>query len=195
MDNLNNEWKRARQDIDAGVAPATDKLFQAKAQKQSVLSFHYGNIIVLSVVLVGISLFFFYIAPFKGTLGRTGVALMLGGLIIRIIVELFSAIKYSRIRLEEDALRTTSRSLEFYQFRQKIHGPVTIITVGLYVISFYMLTPEFSLYFSTGWMLAMDIGFIIIAIILFIQIRKGVRKEMVTLQKLSVLQRDIETGQ
>ena len=59
MDNLNNEWKRARQDIDAGLAPATDKLFQAKAQKQSVLSFHYGNIIVLSVVLVGISLFFF----------------------------------------------------------------------------------------------------------------------------------------
>jgi uncharacterized protein (DUF983 family) len=195
MDNLNNQWKRARQDISRSSEAATETLFHAKAQKQNVLSFHYGNIIVLSFVLMGISLFFFYIAPFKGVLGRTGVGLMVGGLFLRIIVELFSTIKYSRIRLEQDTLKATGQSVEFYRFRQKIHGPVTIIIVGLYIIGFYMLTPEFSLYFPLKWMLIMDIGFIIIAIVLFVQIRKGVRQEMLILQGLSKLQRDIELGQ
>jgi hypothetical protein len=194
MDNLNNQWKRARQDIGQVPGPASEQLFHARAQKQAVLAFHYGNIIVLGFVLTGISLFFFFIAPFKGLPGRTGVGLMVGGLFLRIIIEIFSAVKYSRIRLEQDTLTATGKSLQFYQFRRRIHGPVTITIVGLYITGFYLLTPEFSLYFATKWMLAMDIGFVFIAIVLFVQIRKGVRKEMGILEALSKLQSDIKTG-
>ncbi|AHM60488.1 membrane protein [Flammeovirgaceae bacterium 311] len=194
MDELKNKWKKAResaalppQNIEALVASARQK-------KKNNLYFHYGNIIILSITLVGISLFFYYVAPFRELLSRTGVALMVGGLIIRIVIEIFSVLKSKKIRMVNDAASTTSDTLEFYRFRKKIHGPVTITIVALYCLGFVMLGPEFSRYIAPEWIVLMYGSFVLGALLLIWQIRKGIQKEMRILLELAELRKEMQSG-
>jgi hypothetical protein len=188
MDDITKKWKEARAAIEAPPNSVAALITSARKKNQSVLFFHYGNIIILTMVLIMISAFFFYRTPFRDVLSKTGVAMMVLGLFLRIIIEGFSAIKYSRIHFTHDALAATSETVSFYKFRKTIHGPVTIAIVAAYIAGFYFLTPEFSRYISLIWMIIMDVLFIPGAIILAWQIRKGIHKEMQTLTALIALQ-------
>lgn len=89
--------------------------------------------------------------------------MMVVGLAVRILIEIFSTIKSRKIDLSNTALKTTTDSVDFYNFRKKIHGPVTIILVGIYTIGFYMLTPEFSRHFDLLWIVIVDVAYVMFA--------------------------------
>jgi hypothetical protein len=55
-----------------------------------------------------------------------------------------------------------------------------------------MLTPEYSRYISLKWLLIMDGGFVLIAVILIQLIRKGLRDEIADLKHVADLQRQLE---
>lgn len=194
MDELLKRWKNEKQRVHQQSSSIDEIIAIAQKKKKSTRYFHYGNIAILSITLVMISLFFYYVAPFKETLSRFGVLLMVVGLFVRIIIELFSVIKFQKIRLSDDALSATEEYLVFYEFRKKIHGPVTITIVVLYCIGFYFLSPEFSLYIPLLWMVLMHVSFVMGALFLIWQIRKGIRKEMDDLSALTELRRDIDDG-
>ena len=103
---------------------------------------------------------------------------MLGSLALRIVIELYSIFLSSKIDLSEAALKSNQQVLRYYQFRKRIHSPVTITIVALYTIGFYILTPEFSRYFSLPVMILIDSSYVVIGIVLITQIRKGIKKEM-----------------
>ena len=191
MDELFKQWNSGK----AIVKPAhnTDEIIRlAKRKKKSVIDFHIGNIVVLSVTFVVIGLFFFYVTPFRETLSRVGVTLMLGGLLLRIIIEVISIVKSKKVQLTNDAFSTTADAIAFYTFRKKIHGPVTITIVVLYIIGFYFLSPEFSKYISMKWMIIMDGSFIVGAAFLIWVIRKGIKDEMRNLQELIEVRKEME---
>lgn len=191
MDELSKRWQKEKQHIHVQPSSVDEIIAIAQKKKKSTRYFHYGNIIILSITLVMISLFFYYVAPFKETLSRFGVLLMVGGLFVRIIIEIFSVFKFKKIRLTDDALQTTEDYVDFYEFRKKIHGPVTITIVALYCIGFYFLSPEFSLYIPMLWMVLMHVSFVLGAAFLIWQIRKGIVKEMEDLSELTKLRQDI----
>jgi hypothetical protein len=64
----------------------------------------------------------------------------------------------------------------------------------MYVIGFYLLTPEFSQHIPLQWMIMMHVSFVIMAAVLFWLISKGVRKEMSTLKYLANLRQAITTA-
>ncbi|MEO9209891.1 MAG: hypothetical protein ABI208_02265 [Ginsengibacter sp.] len=68
--------------------------------------------------------------------------------------------------------------MSYFRFRKIMNGPVTVSIVILYSIGFYLLTPEFSLYFSTSMMVLIDLSYIIAAVIFISSIMKAVKKEM-----------------
>ncbi len=61
----------------------------------------------------------------------------------------------------------------------------------LYIIGFFMITPEFSLYMEFWNIVLIDTSYIVIGIILFIVIRKGVIKEMQKLTDIVQLKNEI----
>ena len=183
MDELFKQWNEGK----ATMKPSShaDEIIQlAKRKKKSILDFHYGNIVVLSITFIVIGLFFFYVTPFRDTLSRIGVGLMLGGLLLRIIIEVFSIMKSKKVQLTNDSSSATDDAISFYAFRKKIHGPVTITIVGLYMLGFFFLSPEFSRYIAMKWMIIMDGSFVIGAFILIWVIRKGIKDEMRNLEEL-----------
>jgi cation transport ATPase len=193
-DNLKNLWQKARKDGNSEPSDANKIVAMAKQQIRSSIKLQLSTIIILIIVAVGLSVFFMYVSKFKHTLSHIGEGLMLGGLAVRIIIEWFSIHLSSNIDLSKTALKTSNESLAYAKFRKQINGPVTIAILILYTIGFYMLTPEFSLYFSTPVMILIDLSYIVAAVIFTLSIRNSIKKEKKILNEILRIRNDI-TGE
>ena len=190
FEELQNKWDDAK---GKQVTPiGKDKvLAKINAKENENSYFYYGTLIILLITLIVISLFFYHVAPVQESLSRVGVGLMIGSLSIRIVIEIFSIVKAKRINLLDNSLTMTDDTIAFYGFRKIIHNSVTLPIVTLYTTGFYMITPEFSLYFSLWKLLLIDVSYIVIAILLIIHIRKGIKKEMKSLLDILHLRKEI----
>ena len=150
----------------------------ARNSNRSILQFHAWNIAILVVTLAGIAAFFVLVAPVRETVSRTGAGLMIAGLFIRIILEVASLLQYKKIRFGDTALDATDKAMGFYNFRKRIHGPVTLNILLAYFIGAFLLLPEFSLYISTPVLTLMYSGFVLSAFIFGWQIKKSMKKEL-----------------
>ncbi len=178
FEELQNEWQKDKENIERTPGIMNNILSSIKKKKNITVRFQYGNIVVLLITMLGISAFFYYVAPVKEILSRIGVGLMIGGLLIRIAIELTSVLKSKKVILVDSVLKTTEDTIAYYTYRKKIHGPVTIIILALYTIGFFMITPEFNLYFTTWQMIFIDVSYIIAACIFIPIIRKSIKREL-----------------
>lgn len=190
MDNLENQWKAAKQTIGASSPKPEDLIKLAKQKKNTVLYFHFGNIIIFTITLVVLYIFFNSI-NLKDSISKAGICLMLGGLSARLIIEIISTIKSRQIQLINTASVSTDKALSFFSFRKKVQGPVSIITAVLYVIGFYLLSPEFNRYIETKWMILMHVFFVLAALTLIVQAKKGMAKETAILESLIDVKKEI----
>jgi hypothetical protein len=191
MDDLTSLWKGGK----PGSVPqesVNSIINQAKERQRSSLFAHFGNIAIMTGVMLLVAFFFLYLYPVGALLSKAGVYIMIGGLAIRITVEAFSVARSRRIDVSDAAAKAAGDALEFYNFRRRVHGPVTLVCVGLYIIGWFMLSPEYSRYMPTLWLIAMDLGFVIMAVILIVVIRKGLRKEIADLYRIVELRRQLE---
>ncbi len=192
IDSLQQKWEDDKKSNIPNSDEMNEVVKKIASKKRENLFFHYGNILILSLVLIGISLFFWFVAPVEETLSRIGAGLMIVGLIVRIVIEAFSIGKSKKIDVEVSSLEHTERAIEFHRFRKFVHSWVTIIIVGLYTLGFYLISPEFSKYISFWFMILIDVSYVFIAIILIIIIRKAIIKEMKTLDEIIELKKEIQ---
>ncbi len=188
---LQNKWKSNKKEIELSNDSLDVLYSKIKGKEKENYFFYYGTIIILLVTLIVISLFFYYVAPVKETLSRIGVGLMISGLFFRILIEIISIYKAKQINNIDNTLKTIENTINFHQFRKTIHKVIAPIIIVLYTIGFYIITPEFSLYIKFWNLVLIDILYVIIGIILFIVIRKGVKKEMHQLDDIIGLRNDI----
>ncbi|MEQ8473452.1 MAG: hypothetical protein RIC35_19805 [Marinoscillum sp.] len=193
FDQLKDSWNKAKKGH-SGKGDSAAMLSTAIENHSKSKRAHLGNIIVLSLVVVGLTAFFYYLAPMQETLSRIGIGLMIGGLIVRILIESLSYRKAAQIDYSSNSKASAALARSFYNYRKRIHGPVTITIIVLYTIGFYALTPEFSKYFDTFWMWMIDGSYVIIAIVLFVGIRKGVMDEMKSLRQIQELEQSMHEG-
>jgi hypothetical protein len=190
MENLENQWNAAKQTIGTLPAQPEELIKLARQKKNSVLYFHLGNIVIFTIPLVIIALFFNSIY-LRESISKTGEFLMLGSLSVRLIIEIISTIKSRQIHLLYNASATADKAVSFYRFRKKVQGPASITTAVLYVIGFYLLSPEFSKYVEMKWMIMLHLSFVFGAVVVITQARKGIAKEMIILKSLIELKKEM----
>ncbi len=191
FDALQRQWQKDKEQVENNLESKDEMLSSIKSKGNWSQRFHYGNIIVLILVLVGIGSFFYFVAPVQKTLSHIGVGLMTGGLALRICIEFISISKLKKINSYDTVLKSTSNALSFYQFRKKIHGPITISIIVLYTIGFFLITFEFALYFSSTSMVLIYISYVIGAIIPIVLVRKNIIKEIKILHDIVLLKNKI----
>ncbi|WP_436516984.1 hypothetical protein [Ekhidna sp. To15] len=192
LDSLKNKWQAAKSSTKE-QRPDTKELIQlARNKMKGAVNMHIGNIAVLALTLVGISAFFIYVAQFQNTLSHFGILLMLGGLALRIAIEGYSIYLSKQVDLSQAAATANDSSLRFYSYRKRIHGPVTVAILIAYTVGFYMLTPEFSDYFTTNQVILLDLSYLGAAVIFIYSIRKAIKKEMSLLDELNELSEQFE---
>lgn len=189
--NLQQKWQKQKNELEENTSSFEQIVSTIESKKKKGLSFHYGNIIILVVTLIGLFLFFYSVAPVQELLSRIGVGFMMIGILLRIVIEVFSSIKSKKINKLDTALKTTELTIDFYKFRKKIHGAITYIIFVLYLVGFYMISPEFSNYFSLWQMILMDVSCFVIIAFIYIQMQKGIKKEMNILLEIIALKKEI----
>jgi hypothetical protein len=189
--NLQQKWQKQKKELGDSSSSFEQIVSTIENKRKKGLSFHYGNIVILSITLIGLFLFFYFVAPVQELLSRIGVGFMMIGILLRIVIEVFSSMKSKRINKLDTALKTTELTLDFYKFRKKIHGAITHIIFVLYLVGFYMISPEFSNYFSLWQMILMDVSCFVIIAVIYIQMRKGIQNEMNTLLEIIELKKEI----
>ncbi len=188
---LENAWKQGKNNLKEPALNIEETYEKVRQQKKENFLFYYGTIAILSTTLIVISCFFYFVAPVQELLSRIGAGLMLGGLIVRILFEIISIQKAKHIHVLETSLKTVNNSMAFYKFRKNIHSKVAPVIIVLYTVGFYLLTPEFLLYMNPWSVVFFDVFYLFIAVFLFVQIRKGVRKEMDTIHKIVTLKHQL----
>lgn len=191
LNQLKHLWKEAKKDQRDPLSDSDNLILLAQKKLKSTVRLQWTTIIILVITLLIIGSFFKFQAQFKQTISHVGIGLMLGSLIIRIILELISIFFAGKINLTQNALKLNQSNMSYFRFRKMMNGPVTISILILYTIGFYLLTPEFSLYFSTSMMIFIDLSYILAAVIFTWSIRKGVKKEMAILNDIIRIQEDI----
>ncbi len=189
LDEIKDLWKKAKDtNKDRAGINIVNLIALGEAKKKSTLLAHYGNALVLAATVAILVFYFYYLYNFQDLISNIGINVMIGGLTLRIAIEIFSAIRSRRIHISDTAVQSIQNSVSFYNFRKRIHGPVTIIIFVAYVIGFYLLTPEFSRHLDLTWVILMDVSALIIFIVLAFVIRKGIRQEFKDLEKIVELQ-------
>ncbi len=181
FEELQRKWQTDKKDIESNPKTMDGILSLVKKKKEATIRFQYGNIIVLLITMIGITAFFYYVAPVKETLSRIGVGLMIGGLLLRIVIEMISIAKSKKVTVIDHVLKATEDTIVYYEFRKRIHGPITFTIIALYTIGFFMINPEFSMYFTNWQMILMDASYIIAACIFIPIVRKSIKREVKTL--------------
>ena len=192
LDDLKSMWQQAKESGHQQTTVDVNALITlGEAKKKSMLTAHYGNALVLSATVIMLIFYFYYLYHFQMTLSHIGYNLMIGGLVVRIGIEIFSVFRSKRISISDTAIHSLENSIAFYQFRRRIHGPVTIFIFALYFVGFYMLTPEFSKYISLTGVILMDISALVVAAVLILFIRRGILQELRDLEKIVELQKSL----
>ena len=88
-----------------------------------------------------------------------------------------------------DALST--QSVNYYQYRKRIHGSVTIIILLAYSAGFYLLIPEYAEHLSKTTTILIAASYLLTAAIFGFFIRKGIKDETKTLDRYLELQNEV----
>ncbi|QSE96631.1 hypothetical protein [Fulvivirga lutea] len=184
FDDIKNKWQSAKKEQSTSKVSAVELIELSKKKMKSVVNMHLANMGILIITFIGIVAFIVYLARFQETLSHIGVALMLGGLAIRIVIEGYSIYLSSAIDLSKSVQEVNEQYLGFYNYRKRIHGPVTITILVLYVIGYFLLLPEFNVYLSDTMMIFITVSLIPAAFIVGYSIKNGIKKEMGILTEL-----------
>ncbi len=195
-------WKSGR--ATAAVSASTEdaaavraRIAQLVRQPQRVsINEQVAAVIILSILLVILVLFFRYVSPLESYWSGMGVGFMLGSTAGRVLIECAGIYYARRISLFDstaDFVRTSWRFLEFR--RNQVHRFIVAFTLALYTLGYYLLLPEYALYFSTPvvWLLGVSYP-VIMGGIIFLAIRPGMQRERVALNELEALVWEVSTG-
>ncbi len=189
---LENAWSAGQKKLAQQQPTFADMQHTLDQRKSASRSFQYGTLAILLFTLIGLSAFFTYVAPVKQIISRIGATAMLGGLTIRVVLEIISLLKLQRISTLSNSKENTNNSIRFHAFRVKTQSMYSPIIIAVFTIGFYMITPEFLDNLSFNMVLFIDISYLFIAVILFYVIRKGVQKELQNLREWNDLLRELE---
>ncbi len=189
---LKGNWYSLKDKIDVSSASAVEDIEKKiKTKERENYFFYYGTIIILSITLIGIVLFFIYVAPVQEIMSKIGAWLMIVGLLFRIIIEIMSISKAKRIKKIDNTLDNLENLEKFHRFRKIIHNIISPIILTAYTIGFFIITPEFSKYIEFWYLTLYCISYFVAGIIIFSVIRKSVKKEMKKIDEILSLKKEL----
>ncbi len=191
IDELRNRWKHAREEH-AGDARSARAVIAAVEERKRYSIYHqYGKIAILATTAAVIVYFLYFLRPFGEPLSRIGTVLMWASPLARVIFELYSIRCAAMIRLTDTTQEAAGNAVRYYGVRKFMNGPVTVSLVVLYMVGFYLLTPELLKYVAAKWVISLDVVFLIGAGLLIWQARKGIAKEMRKVREIVDLRNEL----
>lgn len=145
---------------------------------------HVNTIIILALVMIFMTAGYLLLFRQSNLISVLGITAINLALLIRIFVEWISYQRLKTLDVMNETPQFAAQISGYYQWRSKIHGYPTWLTVSLYAIGVALLFTQFKIYLPTFWFNFFLIELGVIAVVLFYFIRKWIRKEMQSLNSL-----------
>jgi len=192
FEHLKTSWQQAKSEQHRSTPDVGMIRRLSRNKMKEIRKMHWGTIAILLLTLIGISAFFIYVAPFQQLLSHIGQLLMVGVLMARIGIEIYSIYRSRGIDLSLPATQVNTQQIDFHNYRKHLHGYTTLGLLLVYSVGFYLLIPEFILYLSSGTVVLLCISYLVAFDILGYFIRIGIRREMMHLEELTELRKRME---
>lgn len=179
FENIRAQWDKRDLPPPPSTGPqmAITKARQIK-KKQTISQ------IVLSITVVILTVFFFYISAYKNSVVSLGLGLMIGSLLVRITVEFFSKARLRKLSVIQEVSNYKKSLISYYNSRKWIHFLLTPVLFILYITGFTLLLPSFEQSLSPGFYRYVFYSSIFIFLFLAIFIGVHIRREIQTLKEL-----------
>lgn len=179
FEDLKSQWKDQKE-----VSPPKDGIKQILETLSGIRKGQRLTNVILAITALVLIAFFFYISAFKFQTMMIGLLLMIGVLLVRIALELFSIYKLRNINPLASASQYTQQIVDYYGFRQKVHFMITPLILLAYCTGFYILLPGFKASLSTGFYNYIIVSAILVLVVLGLFIGKQILAELKVLRNL-----------
>ena len=184
FEELQTIWN---QQSDLNPTQNSSQIIKLAEQKSKIITVkHFWTIGILSMLAFVLIAYYIWACDYEsmGFIFTLGLRTMILVIIIRIILEIVSVIKFKKINFNDDFKNHTLRLKKFYTLRKTIHYVLTPIIYLLYILGFTALIPQFKHSFSNGMFLYIIIsGFGFLIFFSFFMI-KEIKKDIVNLNFL-----------
>lgn len=140
--------------------------------------------IVLSVTVIILTGFFFYVSAYTSGIVTVGLGLMIGSLVVRIVVEFFSLARLRKLSVMQEVNKYKNSLVSYYTSRKWIHYLLTPVVFILYFIGFALLLPTFKQSLSPGFYTYVLYSSIFILLFFAVFIGINIQREMRLLKEL-----------
>ncbi len=192
LSDLKKVWQQAQLHQPAPRVSSETLITQARLKKKTVYAEHFGNLAVLGGTVLLLIVYFYFIYSLQDTASIWGINFMIVGLLVRIGIEVLSFMQSRKIQVDRPTTDSLLSLMAFHRLRKRIHGPITLVIVAMYVVGLYAVTPEAGRHISATAFMWMHISIPAIAIFLVMVGRKGIRNEMRALKKLVEIQQRLQ---
>lgn len=179
FEKLQDSWKNQPD------STATERDFEslltnvrAISNKQRIMN------VVLSITILILLGFVFYVSGYKHTTFLTGISLMIGSLIVRIVIEALSTRRLNKMNFLQRSAQFKQQLIRYYRSRKKIHYILTPLCIAVYCIGFGILLPLFKASLSYGFYLYILLSSIVLLLLFSVFIIKQVKIELRKLRQL-----------
>ncbi len=179
FEEIESNWKNqpAIQVTEEGFEDVLNELRKIK-NKQRIT-----NAVLSSTALI-LVVFFFYISGYSNQQVIFGISLMVGGLLVRILLEVLSVRKLKKMNALSHRTEFRNDLIGYYKGRKFVHFVWTPLIILSYVAGFLILLPLFKANLSSGFYAYIIISSIVLLISLSFFISKQIRTEMRNLKRL-----------
>lgn len=147
-------------------------------RKQYVTNAVLGSTIGILVV------FFFYLAGYGNQQVVLGISMMVGSLLLRILLEVYSIRNLGKIDMLSDQVDFKKKIIGYYRNRKWVHFLWTPLVMGGYIVGFLVLLPLFKANLSAGFYTYIQVSSIVLLLFFSIFIGNQAHKELRELQRL-----------
>ncbi|SIQ05483.1 hypothetical protein [Maribacter ulvicola] len=181
FEDLQNNWQNQ-----FGVS-ATEDGFQSllKSVKSIENKQKSGNIVLTITILLLVS-FLIYVSGYTSTTFILGIGLMIGSLVVRIVIELFSLRKLRSINFSKDVNTFKADLTTYYFLRKYTHYVVTPLAVIVYTVGFIILLPLFKASLSDGFYSYILCSSVVLLMVFSVFLYKQVKNELFKLKQLQM---------
>ncbi len=140
--------------------------------------------VILAITAIILVFFFIYISGYENNQVILGLALMVGTLLIRMLLEVLSIKQLGKLNTLSNYNDYKNALISYYKRRKNVHFIWTPVIVLGYVVGFLILLPLFKANLSSGFYTYIIISGLVSLIVLGIFIAKQIQKEIQEIKRL-----------
>lgn len=152
MTDFNQIQELWNSQLETSRSVRVDEIIQkAENHLKKIKRDHIGTIAILVVVVAVLVAYFIWLGFSQWNLFTTGLSLMIGMLVWRIVLELVSTKRFSGIKPDGTFSEYSEKITAFYTWRKKVHVVLTPLIYLSYIAGFVMLLPGLKANLTTGF--------------------------------------------